>query len=257
MSHVKAPPTPAALQAKQIEQLTAQVERLKQSLNAAEAKVSEYEGGRWHSFETVQAIVQERDDALASRVRLAENHLAAWDAMTAAGIDGSGDKTLVCAIHELAEHASENARAYDELKTTSDNQLEVITQLREREQLAAHFSNTIVADMKVGSRGVPLKCIRGLAFILSAVSMAAARMGVAKETDLQGMIAASLEDAKSYLGEQLNSMILATVIPTGTGAIDFDDGSYNSVSDRFRADIEKGIAARLATENTNAKNPTG
>ena len=38
-------------------------------LEAVQAKLSEYEGGRWHSFETVQAIVQEREQL---RARIAE-----------------------------------------------------------------------------------------------------------------------------------------------------------------------------------------
>lgn len=38
----------------------------------AEARAEQYENGRWHSYETVQAIVKERDAARAEAARYAE-----------------------------------------------------------------------------------------------------------------------------------------------------------------------------------------
>ena len=66
---------------KQIDQLTAEIDKMLHSYNSERlknnqltAKLNEYEGDdkRWHSFETVQAILKERDTLTAENERLKE-----------------------------------------------------------------------------------------------------------------------------------------------------------------------------------------
>ena len=66
---------------KQIDQLTAEIDKMLHSYNSERlknnqltAKLNEYEGDdkRWHSFETVQAILKERDSLEAENKVLTE-----------------------------------------------------------------------------------------------------------------------------------------------------------------------------------------
>ena len=98
-------------QPREFAQRLARVEReraeLIETVARLRAALAEYENGRWHSFETVQAIVTERDSAAAEIERLT----AALDALIKqadvawATLDHTENERLVSRIGDAVDNA--------------------------------------------------------------------------------------------------------------------------------------------------------
>lgn len=108
-----------------------------------------------------------------------------------------------------------------------------LAQILDASERAKQFATAIRADREHGSCGEPLKAIRGMGFLLTAVYVACIELGIAPDADLMGMVTEALKDARGYLGAEMDSMFLAVALPYDG----FEDGRDDSFVKRFHAEL--------------------